>query len=1736
MKIFKNFKILILTFMCGVLSLGLGFSCISLSLKASSQSEATNIASTSTYVNVGDIVNSNYDDGPKVFNPNNLNALYKAVTGKTNATLADVDALVSAASVRCSSSTLKLSDGSAMTGGPIVDAKTLNAKAGGKDIVLTFGGYDWTVTSLTKSKSGDVVATIWLANITKNKVKIAPFNNWTSDTKGTQFSANTYGTSYMNTFVLNNGGYCATGSTNLTQINPSEDNEWAKFTMPNVNGSLTDYILAPVNIGYQASESWPDVCSAADWQEGNAYYDTPNHTNGISGGGNKNYTGNYWNSWKDSKIWLPSLTEVGRTNGIPTENTLWKVTNNQVADSSSTAHIWLRADAVNNYSVVCTLLPRNGQQSGLASNFTNAVVRPAMHLNLTAAERDSGTNVEVEDVTVEYSGKKQSLSAVADWFDSNIMEFDDSSAGGLIDVGEYTVNVTLTDSKTAFAGKDASLREMNAKIIVEPKKLALNITTGSDGYLQASAKNISDIYIGDTTDNGRAPVFVFDYKSSDGKGYNFVHPNLPNKVGSYIGTAKIENQCNYVIDTTKAYTASYVKGKTQITRPYIDETEKTYNGEILEFPIFGASYGEIRIVPLTSGLDYDQTTNTLKAKNAGKYQARVALFDEDEQQWKNTGTTESFVLEFEILKRNLNLEFGIQSYDEWSWKIGERPTITIKGDSLPNDRTELYIYYIDRKNPTEKKDRINQEKEFSDDFKTRIIVMPIIEAGSYEIGVEMIGEAYQNNNYKLASSSGIAKQSFTVRGNSVVMAEPQWLCNGEVIVDISDAKFVYQENPFEISINETLLTANGWELDTSKGTNGFVGDISVNKFGTYSVTVYLKSLPGFEEQTAHYTLTYMIEKAKYDLSNLLWDYSEANKRYFKKDTKQNVKLAGSMPNGLKASYIGSKDMIPVGENYKTIVQFSNSNPNYYDPISSDSSTYIDNVDNPFAWECVWAIEKAVLVASWNFGNEDAENILIIPSLKPFEDLSVNDMVDYTFYEITNDGSEIQVSLEDIDGYATNLKTYKIVASLKPVYQENYVLNPTEPNCMFEVGGNKYVIQLQVKFDGEGIKESYEYTGQAPKYEIDFVKNPISLTQEDIIITYYKDGSTEGTTEIPTEIGSYLAVITVRKEVDTAVIDENCDSFTFSIVKAKVAGSWNNDKGYGVFSPDKNGHSDVVTIKYFKEDAESGELTEVSVEEMIEGESYKAVVEIADADHYEFDENTELEYEFVFEKKSNFFADVWDFVKKNWIWFAIGLGILLLLIILIIIIIIVKRRKKDDDEEQPEEQKANEETLEEDKKEQEPENEEAKEEVVVEDDNLDNNQTQTTFNSANSNQNFANQGYNQGFANNGFANNSTSNFAPPPIQNAAPAQAQQVIVESAEASKLRFMIEQLQRERDRKLHQGFMDTGMYYTHLSSHMMNELKMKEELLREEYRKEAMRLEEMIEERKQEALRDERRREERREEELREERLREQRHYEDMQEERRREERRQEALREERLREEHRREEERREERKREEERQEELYEDRRREKRQREFQQEILEESLSDFAQTKPESVQPEQVAVVQPEVVEDVEPQTVATPVVDEPKENREFPQGAIIINSSPKLELDEAYENLPTKQKQYFRKLKEYADKKPNATSKESKKYLIVGEGNKPYIKLMIKRNMTVAYFKLENENLKALRRSGNGDVEIKVKETELKIVDDNAFEMAKNMIDLRVQQIAQEKEYLKQLRKEKRRQNAGNKK
>ncbi|MDE5549377.1 MAG: hypothetical protein K2J13_03900, partial [Clostridia bacterium] len=75
----------------------------------------------------------------------------------------------------------------------------------------------------------------------------------------------------------------------------------------------------------------------------------------------------------------------------------------------------------------------------------------------------------------------------------------------------------------------------------------------------------------------------------------------------------------------------------------------------------------------------------------------------------------------------------------------------------------------------------------------------------------------------------------------------------------------------------------------------------------------------------------------------------------------------------------------------------------------------------------------------------------------------------------------------------------------------------------------------------------------------------------------------------------------------------------------------------------------------------------------------------------------------------------------------------------------------------------------------------------------------------------------------------------------------------------------------------------------------------------------------------------------------------------------------------------------------------------------------------------------------------------------------------------------------------------------------------------PLVKLTIKKNTTVAMFKMEDEYFKDIRRNAGSDgTKMKVKETELVVGDNQALATAKEMIDLREDQIERYNEYLKE--------------
>ncbi|MDE5549380.1 MAG: hypothetical protein K2J13_03915, partial [Clostridia bacterium] len=132
--------------------------------------------------------------------------------------------------------------------------------------------------------------------------------------------------------------------------------------------------------------------------------------------------------------------------------------------------------------------------------------------------------------------------------------------------------------------------------------------------------------------------------------------------------------------------------------------------------------------------------------------------------------------------------------------------------------------------------------------------------------------------------------------------------------------------------------------------------------------------------------------------------------------------------------------------------------------------------------------------------------------------------------------------------------------------------------------------------------------------------------------------------------------------------------------------------------------------------------------------------------------------------------------------------------------------------------------------------------------------------------------------------------------------------------------------------------------------------------------------------------------------------------------------------------------------------------------------------------------------------------------------------------APRLTLDEAYAKLSAAQKKIFDTLKAYAMSKDKCKEKKSTYFTVLGQSTvNPLVKLTIKKNTTVAMFKMEDEYFKDIRRGASSDgTKMKVKETELVVSDNQALATAKDMIDLREDQIERYNDYLREQRSMKR--------
>ena len=285
------------------------------------------------------------------------------------------------------------------------------------DISVRFGGLDWWATYLSKDTGGNVILTLWLdesqqdafAGRTSTEGQLYGFINnslysdwsadWSSGSTSLDNPSNMYGSSYIRCVTLNAGGtYSTSDSGGTSSATQNSNSVFARFTMEEVEGSLTQYITTPSKMSWQLDQSAVREGMSPSYNLTNDSIDVP-----TSGSYNYNYHSmtNY-DEWATDYIWLPSITETGDYSSS-SDNGLWETSTEQRQNFSSSEsnngtvgssnvnelgsynHSWLRSGYSNRAYDAYRLYPSGDGYSDYFKHnvsYSNAV-RPALHLNLS---------------------------------------------------------------------------------------------------------------------------------------------------------------------------------------------------------------------------------------------------------------------------------------------------------------------------------------------------------------------------------------------------------------------------------------------------------------------------------------------------------------------------------------------------------------------------------------------------------------------------------------------------------------------------------------------------------------------------------------------------------------------------------------------------------------------------------------------------------------------------------------------------------------------------------------------------------------------------------------------------------------------------------------------------------------------------------------------------------------------------------------------------------------------------------------------------------------------------------------------------------------------------------------------------------------------------------------------------------------------------------------------------------
>ncbi|MDE7191263.1 MAG: hypothetical protein K2O35_02150, partial [Clostridia bacterium] len=283
-----------------------------------------------------------------------------------------------------------------------------------------------------------------------------------------------------------------------------------------------------------------------------------------------------------------------------------------------------------------------------------------------------------------------------------------------------------------------------------------------------------------------------------------------------------------------------------------------------------------------------------------------------------------------------------------------------------------------------------------------------------------------------------------------------------------------------------------------------------------------------------YSITWTINKAKFDLSSVKWKY-DGKVPFSTIPTEMKAEIdTATLPKGLAvAGYTGITTGNAVGNGGTATVSFAfdTSDPSYainYELPTQNGNNYIFDGSGDFEWSKDWEIVKMQIALNWKLGDATDVNGEKYQRQTLVEDKRVVDYEYYLWDMATNQPIGNALSEADIEVEENVAKYYVTKAVIKSTYANDVEFSGTNVYSQpFTVGVNATAVEVTL------VSNTLTYNGNAQTVRL---RISGALSESDFDIVYYdKDGTTplEGA---PKNAGKYRVEISLKSGVEGFYLD------------------------------------------------------------------------------------------------------------------------------------------------------------------------------------------------------------------------------------------------------------------------------------------------------------------------------------------------------------------------------------------------------------------------------------------------------------------------------------------------------------------------------------------------------------------------------------------------------------------------